>query len=57
MLDLQGPGTVYRLWCTGFDTATVIRLYIDGGAAKEYALTDLFAGEQRAISGATGRRQ
>ena len=47
LLDLQGPGTVYRMWFTGFDPAVdYIRVYFDGEATPRInmLLNDLFSG-------------
>ncbi len=47
LLDLQGPGTVYRLWFTGFDTAVdYIQVYFDGETTPRInmLLNDLFSG-------------
>jgi hypothetical protein len=47
LLDLKGPGTVYRLWVTGFNTSTgTIKFYFDGEATPRVnmLLQDLFAG-------------
>jgi len=47
MLDLKGPGTVYRIWCTGFVQATdTVKVYFDGESTPriETLLKNLFAG-------------
>ncbi|MBM3127148.1 MAG: DUF2961 domain-containing protein [Chloroflexi bacterium] len=46
LLDLTGPGTVYRLWVTGFARDARIKFYFDGEATPRVnlPLTDLFAG-------------
>ena len=47
LLDLQGPGTVYRMWFTGFDPAAdYIQVYFDGEATPRInmLLNDLFSG-------------
>ncbi len=47
LLDLQGPGTVYRLWFTGFDPAVDnIQVYFDGETTPRVnmLLNDLFSG-------------
>jgi hypothetical protein len=45
MLDLEGPGTVYRLWFTGFDPAAAnLKIYVDGGAPYVATLAALFSG-------------
>jgi hypothetical protein len=47
LLDLQGPGTVYRMWFTGFDPAVdYIQVYFDGEATPRInmLLNDLFSG-------------
>jgi hypothetical protein len=47
MLDQIGPGTVYRIWVTGFNAATDwIKVYFDGGATPRVnmMLRDLFSG-------------
>jgi hypothetical protein len=47
LLDLQGPGTVYRMWFTGFDPAVdYIQIYFDGEATPRInrLLNDLFSG-------------
>ncbi len=47
LLDLKGPGTIYRLWFTGFDAANAtIKVYFDGSAFPTInrPLSDLFSG-------------
>lgn len=47
LLDLQGPGTVYRMWFTGFNPAVdYIRVYFDGETTPRInlLLNDLFSG-------------
>src|SRR5579859_5349853 len=47
LLDLQGPGTVYRMWFTGFDPAVdYIQVYFDGETTPRInlLLNDLFRG-------------
>ncbi|MHA6794714.1 DUF2961 domain-containing protein [Pseudonocardia bannensis] len=47
MLDQRGPGTVYRIWVTGFDPATDwLRVRFDDEPAPriDIALRDLFSG-------------
>ncbi|HXD00578.1 MAG TPA: DUF2961 domain-containing protein [Verrucomicrobiae bacterium] len=47
LLDIQGPGTVYRLWFTGFDPAVdYIQVYFDGETTPSInmLLNDLFSG-------------
>ncbi len=46
LLDLKGPGTVYRLWVTGFANDARIKFYLDGEATPHVnmSLQDLFAG-------------
>jgi hypothetical protein len=47
LLDLQGPGTVYRMWFTGFNPAVdYIQIYFDGEATPRInmLLNDLFSG-------------
>jgi Protein of unknown function (DUF2961) len=47
LLDLQGPGIVYRLWFTGFDPAVDnIQVYFDGETTPRInmLLNDLFSG-------------
>ncbi|HKW29755.1 MAG TPA: DUF2961 domain-containing protein [Verrucomicrobiae bacterium] len=47
LLDLQGPGTVYRMWFTGFDPAVdYIQVYFDGETTPRInlLLNDLFSG-------------
>jgi hypothetical protein len=46
MLDLKGPGTVYRLWITGAVTAVRIKFYFDGEATPRVnmLLEDFFVG-------------
>ncbi len=47
LLDLQGPGTVYRMWFTGFDPAVDhIQVYFDGETTPRInlLLNDLFSG-------------
>ena len=45
MLDVKGPGTVYRIWCTGFGADT-IKIYFDGEATPRIntQLNNLFTG-------------
>ena len=47
MLDQAGPGTVYRIWVTGFDAATAwLRVYLDGESSPRInlLLRELFSG-------------
>ena len=47
LLDLTGPGTVYRLWFTGFDQATdYIQVFFDGETTPRInmPLANLFSG-------------
>ncbi|HZT23459.1 MAG TPA: DUF2961 domain-containing protein, partial [Verrucomicrobiae bacterium] len=47
LLDLAGPGTVYRLWFTGFNPATdYLKVYFDGETTPRInrLLKDVFAG-------------
>jgi hypothetical protein len=47
MLDQKGPGTVYRIWVTGFNAAADwIKVYFDGDATPRVnmMLRDLFSG-------------
>jgi hypothetical protein len=46
LLDLKGPGTVYRLWVTGFANDARIKFYFDGETTPRVnmLLCDLFAG-------------
>jgi hypothetical protein len=47
LLDLNGPGTVYRIWFTGFDQSTdYIKVYFDGETTPRInlLLKDLFGG-------------
>lgn len=47
LLDMVGPGTVYRLWFTGFNAATDnIKIYFDGEATPriKLLLEDMFSG-------------
>ena len=47
MLDQAGPGTVYRIWVTGFDAATAwLRVYFDGESSPRInlLLRELFSG-------------
>ncbi|RKX45309.1 MAG: hypothetical protein DRP64_04915 [Verrucomicrobia bacterium] len=47
MLDLKGPGTVYRIWSTGFVPATdTVKVYFDGESTPRInmLLKDLFLG-------------
>jgi hypothetical protein len=49
MLDQKGPGTVYRIWVTGFRAATDwIKVYFDGAATPRVhmMLRDLFCGTE-----------
>lgn len=46
MLDVQGPGCVYRIWMTGMDLDARIRIYFDGEAVPtvDEKLSDFFSG-------------
>jgi hypothetical protein len=47
MLDQRGPGTVYRIWVTGFDPATAwLKVYFDDEASARIniLMRDLFSG-------------
>ena len=47
LLDLKGPGTVYRMWFTGFNPAVdYIQIYFDGEATPRInmLLNNLFSG-------------
>jgi len=47
LLDLNGPGTVYRMWFTGFTASTdYLKVYFDGEATPriKLRLQDLFSG-------------
>lgn len=46
LLDLKGPGTVYRMWFTGFASNTTIKVYFDGSATPtiNMPLSKLFDG-------------
>ncbi|HWF19867.1 MAG TPA: DUF2961 domain-containing protein [Verrucomicrobiae bacterium] len=47
LLDVAGPGTVYRIWFTGFNQATdYIKVYFDGETTPriDMLLNDLYAG-------------
>lgn len=47
MLDLNGPGTVYRIWLTGFDQSRDhIKIYFDGETTPRInlLLKDMFSG-------------
>ncbi len=46
LLDLKGPGTVYRVWVTGFANDARIKFYFDGEATPRVniLLRDLFIG-------------
>ena len=47
LLDLTGPGTIYRVWFTGFNPATdYIKVYFDGETTPRInmLLADLFSG-------------
>ncbi|WP_214365095.1 DUF2961 domain-containing protein [Pseudonocardia sp. H11422] len=49
MLDQRGPGTVYRIWVTGFDPATDwLRVYFDDEPAAriDIRFDDLFSGSR-----------
>jgi hypothetical protein len=48
LLDLKGPGTLYRLWVTGFARDARIKFYFDDEATPRVNLlmNDLFAGTQ-----------
>ncbi len=52
LLDLQGPGTVYRMWFTGFiPTDGNIKVYFDGEATPRISMliADLVSGENPAF--------
>ena len=46
MLDVNGPGTLYRIWCTGFGGSDTIKIYFDGEATPRIntQLNNLFTG-------------
>jgi hypothetical protein len=46
LLDVKGPGCVYRIWMTGIDLNGLIRIYFDGAATPtiEMPLGDFFSG-------------
>lgn len=46
MLDLRGPGTVYRIWATGFAQTDWIKVHFDGEATPRINLStkDFFSG-------------
>jgi hypothetical protein len=46
MLDLKGPGTVYRIWTTGQGSADYIKVYFNGESTPRINMlwNDLFAG-------------
>ena len=49
LLDLTGPGTVYRIWFTGFNQSTdYVKVYFDGESTPRInlPLQDLFSGTQ-----------
>lgn len=49
ILDVKGPGTVYRMWFTGFDVDTAnLKIYIDGQEAPvvDSNLWDLLEGKK-----------
>lgn len=47
LLDLKGPGTIYRLWSTGFSVDGRIKFYFDGETTPRVnmLLIDLFSGK------------
>src|SRR5579884_1721337 len=46
LLAMEGPGVVYRIWCTGFQySAAIIKIWIDGNLVWQGALSGLFAGD------------
>jgi hypothetical protein len=49
LMDMTGPGCVYRIWFTGQDGAGKIRLYFDGEKQPrvEMAMRDFFSGATR----------
>src|SRR5206468_8906800 len=49
LMDMAGPGCVYRIWFTGQDGAGKIRLYFDGEKQPrvEMAMRDFFSGATR----------
>lgn len=46
MMDVAGPGCIYRIWVTGVGLTNRIRVYLDGETVPriEKTITDLFAG-------------
>ena len=46
LLDLKGPGTVYRMWFTGFASDATIKVYFDGSSTPQInmLLSHLFDG-------------
>lgn len=46
MMDVSGPGCVYRLWVTGVNSANRIRVYMDGEATARLnkTIAELFTG-------------
>ncbi len=46
LLDLKNPGTVYRMWFTGFSATTLIKVYFDGSSTPQInmKLSQLFDG-------------
>jgi hypothetical protein len=46
MLDQKGPGTVYRIWATGFSATDYLKVYFDGETTPRInmLMKDFFAG-------------
>lgn len=46
MLDVKGPGCIYRLWCTGGNPESTLRFYFDGESVprKTITIAELFSG-------------
>ncbi len=46
LMDVKGPGCIYRIWMTGINPNAMIRIYFDGSAtpAVEMTLGDFFSG-------------
>ncbi|MDD5688208.1 MAG: DUF2961 domain-containing protein [Elusimicrobia bacterium] len=46
ILDLKGPGVLYRMWFTGFKSDATIKIYLDGDTTpvKDTLLNNVFTG-------------
>lgn len=46
LLDVAGPGCIYRIWMTGQSSTGIVRIYLDQAAAPAFEMTlgDFFSG-------------